>query len=389
MCHQDVMNQRLSEKLRFLSALLVCLLMIFADRVITVQNTPGIDTPDNALFQYRSAFKKTGRHDLQQLRDLLYRQLDHEDIRVRMNIAEVLGELPGPGILDDLWKIYINETDAFVRRSAIAGMLNHNDPAVLTFLVQSLSDTDAEVRRQSIEGCLALADASLKEAFETRLAQESDPLNRLAIAALLYKIGDTAQLDYLKNALLQESSPETREYLAHMLQDSNVTIGAPVIEEVLRQEKDPAVKIWLATLLAAQGDAANLDDLKNSVSREENLELKSSAAQALNALGEQDYVYPFLLDLLKTGDEGVRERAIEDLVDFKDYPLLPILDQVLKNDPSITVREIAAWAMGERREHEALPYLEQSLYDESAFVRTGVIAALYKILSGEGRTQRE
>ncbi|MFA5261141.1 MAG: HEAT repeat domain-containing protein [Candidatus Omnitrophota bacterium] len=383
------MNQHFSEKIKFFFALFVCLLIIFADRVITFKDISGIDSPDNALFKYRSYIKETRRHNLKQLKDILYRQLDHENIRVRMNAAEVLGELEEPDVLNQLWRIYLNENDAFVRNSAIAGMLNQRDPAVLKLLLHAMSDADPEVRRESIQGCLAFADASLKGFLETKFTEESDPLNRLALAALLYRIGDTTKLIYLKDALLQEKNPEVRVYVAHMLhvahmlQDTGVEINAPIIKEILDKENNPAVKIWLAALLAAQGDTSALDYLKNLVSGQENPALKSSAAQALNALGEQAYVYPYLLDLLKTGDEGIRERAIEDLVDFRNYPLLPVLNQVLKNDPSITVREIAAWAMGERKEKEALPYLEQGLYDESAFVRTGVIAALYKILSVE------
>jgi len=52
-------------------------------------------------------------------------------------------------------------------------------------------------------------------------------------------------------------------------------------------------------------------------------------------------------------------------------------------DQHVVVREIAAWLLGERRRKEALPYLEKTLYDESEFVRTGVLIALYKIFEGK------
>ncbi len=392
------MNYHFSEKIRFIFGLLVCLLFIFADRIMTVKDRPeilapgvkvpfinssDIDIPDTALLEYQSYIQRTGHHDLKQLKALLYNRLGHNDIRVRMNAVEVLGEVDDPDVLDRLWKIYLHDDEAFIRNSAIAGMLNHGTPEVLEFLTQSISDTDPEVRRQSVEGCMVFADAALQGLIETRFAQETDTLNRIALAALLYKIGDKEKLAYLTDVLLHEPSLEFRIYTAHMLQDSGVKINPEDIKEIFVQETHPEVKIWLAALLAGQGDTSGLDDLKHIVSGDADPVLKSSAAQALNALGEQAYVYPYLLDLLKTGDEAIRERALEDLVDFKDYPLLPVLSRVLKDDPSITVREIAAWVMGERKDIEALPCLEQGLNDKSAFVRTGVIAALYKILSAQ------
>ena len=374
------MSNHSSEKLKFVFGLLVCLFLVFAYRFLTLNDTATIETPDKAVFEYRSNFEKTGRHDLKRLRDVLYQQFHHPDIRVRMNIAEVLGEFPGPDILPDLWKIYLNESDAAVRNSAVAGMLNHGGPAILKFLLQSMSDPDPDIRRESIQGCSVFADASLRGILEKKYAEEFDPLNRLALAAVLYKAGDTAMVGYLKDALLHNRDPRIRAYVAHLLQDSGIQIDTPIIQESIAQENIPEVKVWLGALLAVQGDAAALAYLKDTVSGHQNPDIRSSAAQALNALGEQAYVYPFLLELLETGDEDIRERAIEDLVDFHGYPLLPVLDHVLRNDPSITVREIAAWAMGERKEIAALPYLERGLYDQSAFVRTGVVAALYKIL---------
>jgi len=392
------MNYHFSEKIRFVFGLLVCLLLIFADRIMTVKDRPevlaprvetpfinssDIDIPDAALLEYQSYIQTTGHHDLKQLKALLYNRLRHKDIRVRMNVVEALGELDDPDILDRLWEIYLHDDEEFIRNSAIAGMLNRGTPEVLTLLTQTISDTDPEVRRQSIEGCLAFADAAFQGLIETRFAQETDALNRIALAALLYKIGDKEKLAYLTDALLYEPSPEFRIYTAHMLQDSGLKINPDVIKKIFVQETHPEVKIWLAALLAEQGDTSGLDDLKHIVSGDADPFLKSSAAQALNALGEQAYVYPYLLDLLKTGDEAIRERALEDLVDFKGYPLLPVLSRVLKDDPSITVREIAAWVMGERKDIEALPCLEQGLNDKSAFVRTGVMAALYKIVSAQ------
>ena len=367
------------EKLKFLFWLFVCLLIIFADRLLTLTGPALVDTPDKALFEYRADFNRTGRHDLNRLKDVLYQQLGHTDIRVRMNVAEVLGELKGPGIMNDLWKIYTTESEAAVRNSAIAGLLNHGSPAVLDFLWEAMSDPDPDVRREAIEGCSVFADASHRDILEKKFTVEPAPLNRLALAAVLYKIGDTGKTTYLKNGLLENRDPQIRNYVAHLLQDSGIKIDPVIINEGLAHENTPVVKVWLTALLAAQGDAPARESLKNLLASDEEPALRSPAAQALNALGERAFVYPYLLELLKADQEEVRERAIEDLVDFKDYPLLPVLSRVLNSDPSITVREIAAWTMGERGDPAALPFLEHALYDKSAFVRTGVLAALYKI----------
>ena len=148
-------------------------------------------------------------------------------------------------------------------------------------------------------------------------------------------------------------------------------------------ENEINTKIWLAGIMAKHGDQEGLIYLKEMLVAE-SMTIKSEAARVLFEIGENDIVYPQLIALLKDADDyKIRERAIESIVYFNDRPLMPLLGETLLKDKHYIVREIAAWAMGERKDKTALPYLEKGLHDESAFVRTGVVAALYKILSAE------
>ena len=104
-------------------------------------------------------------------------------------------------------------------------------------------------------------------------------------------------------------------------------------------------------------------------------------ASAISDLGELEYAFPIFLELLKHEDWRIREGVIEEFAAYQKFLLIPILGGIHRHDKNSVVREIAAWAMGERGESAALPYLEQGLYDQNADVRTGALVAIYKIVS--------
>jgi len=336
---------------------------------------------DEAVFKYRDSFDQHKTHRPVLLKEILLMQLSHNDVMPRFNVAEVLGELGDPAILEMLWDVIIKEKTPMVREAAVEGMILTQNKLVVPYFLKLLDDQDVLIRRKAALGCGELADASIQKTLNHAFLREKDELNKITIAAAMAKLGDKGKEKLITNFLLKNTNPDFRYYVINLLHTLRITLDDKTLKKAIENEINLPVKVWMICLLAKEGDTVSLSYLKNILAQSNEAEIKSEAAKALTHLEEFEYVYPFLLALLKEKNWEIRESAIEDLNNFREYPLVPILGEVLLHDENSTVREIAAWALGERKDKAALPYLEKGLYDESADVRTGVIAALYKILT--------
>lgn len=333
------------------------------------------------IIKYRNLLEQNGEHQPYLLKDALYRQFKHRDPLVRKNVAEVIGELNEPDTADTLWDILTNEKNRSVRHAAATAMHRLGDKSAVRYLVRLLDDDDVLVRREAAIGLCDFDDVSILEELEEAYRRESDKLNKLTIASSMAQLGDEKKARFIEKSILNSPEPEVRKYAAYMLCMLEINSNITVLKSAMNQEEeDLYVKVCVAGALAKRGDSPGLDYLRDIVSKSKIAALKSYAAHALSEIEDFEYVYPFLVELLKEREPRIRERAVEDLVGSKNPQLVHILGDILLNDENIIVREIAAWALGESKDEIALPYLEKGLYDDSAFVRTGVAAAIYKII---------
>jgi hypothetical protein len=105
-----------------------------------------------------------------------------------------------------------------------------------------------------------------------------------------------------------------------------------------------------------------------------NSEIQWQAADALGTLGS-DAVVP-LIYVLDNGYKSVRIGAIESLGAIRDPRSVRPLAHLLKHDPAIEVRWIAALALGEIGDSTAIPPLVESLRDKERYVRYGAARSL-------------
>ena len=105
-----------------------------------------------------------------------------------------------------------------------------------------------------------------------------------------------------------------------------------------------------------------------------NSEIQWQAADALGTLGS-DAVVP-LIYVLDNGYKSVRIGAIEALGAIRDPRSVRPLAHLLKHDPAIEVRWIAALALGEIGDSTAIPPLVESLRDKERYVRYGAARSL-------------
>lgn len=358
--------------------LLISMIMNQSKKII-----PSQKSPDEAVFSYREKLSNTQTHDIDLLRKTLYLQKKHTDYRVRFNIAEVLGELDDPDVLEELWSITQSQDHPSIREAAVEGMCLHNDNAAFPYLKTLLSDPQKQIRKKTIECFDHFGDESVLDVLQKAYMAESQKDVRLLIAIVLVHLGDDNKLTSILESLANDPSVENRILITEYLLDRPVAVRPEQIAAIYANEKHPLVKIKMARMLGNLGDTQGIPFLKNVLIREGDPHLRTAAAWALvdqRHGSYREFVYPYLLKLLKNEDWELREKIVEILDNYDDYSLTPLLADLLKNDPHPVIREIAAWLMGERKDPVALDVLEKGLYDSSSDVRTGVLAALYKIL---------
>lgn len=339
---------------------------------------------DEAVFRYRESLQQNKKHHLDLLREVMFMQLNHPDPEVRKNVAEVIGELDGPGRVDILRDIIDDEQIPLVQEAAVEGMCLSNDKSAVKYLLELLDDKNVFIRRKAANGLGHLGDKSILNVLDSAFSSEEDEFNRVMVALVMARLGDIEKLKLIESVLISHPRAEVRKYVATKLLSFNIILDEDVIEDAMQTERDENVRIRIACIQAYMGNQSRLFYIKDTLSKNKTTDIYFEAAQCLSELGELEYVYPFLLELLKEKDWRMRENVIEKLVEFGDFPLTDLFGEILLHDESYIVREIAAWALGERKDKAALPYLEKGLYDESAYVRTGVVAALYRILKAKG-----
>lgn len=339
---------------------------------------------EKAVNEYRNLIEQGGTHRVDLIKKILYLQLKHKSSEVRRNIVEILGELNEPDTPDILWNAFVHEKSSDVKCAALTGIAEFADKSAAKYLVKALKDKDISVRKEAALACGDLGEESVSKELEEAFRRESNKFNKLAIASSMIALGDEKKAAFIENLALHNADCEIRRYAAELLSFVGSAFNITISADDINQEKDPDVKVWSACALAIRGDSSMVRYLRHILSESKSPPVRSHAAHVLcDGLGDFEYVYPFLLELLTENDPRIREDAVEDLADFKKPQLIPILGEVLLSDSNIVVREIAAWALGKIGNKSALAYLEKGLYDDSAFVRTGVIAAIYKILTAE------
>lgn len=348
--------------------------------------------PAGAIIEYRNLIEQGRGHQAALLKKILYMQFKHKDSDVRRCVAEVLGELNEPNTPAFLWNIFKNEKSPQVKCAALTGIAEFGDKSASKYLVKALRDKDISVRKEAALDCGDLGDESVLSDLKSAFRRESNRFNKLAIASSMIALGEEKKAAFMENIVLNDADAETRRYAAYLLSFAGTDFNIKISRGNINQENDPYVKIWSACALAIRGDNSMLRYLRRIVAESKMPLVRSQAAHALcDGLDDFEYVYPFLIELLAENDPAIREDAVEDLADIKNKrpQIIPILGEVLLNDNNLIVREVAAWALGEIKNKNALPYLERGLYDDSPFVRTGVSAAIYKILTTESNGEKQ
>jgi HEAT repeat protein len=332
---------------------------------------------------YQGALNSPLKNRIELLKQYIYSLPNHPDAHVRFNVVEAMGELQDPGMPERLWKIFKAEKDPGVKESAIEGLVLTREKSNLKYFLRLMRNKTHGIRLRAAIISGEIGDRSAIPDLKAALRKERDPIIKMAMIASIAKLEQEEKADYLEYAMVGADDPQERKFAVRQILDCKFKLDENKLLDDLLLEKDENVRIWIMNILALRENEEKwVEQLKKILNDTDNEALQLDIIEILTDLdrGYEDYVYPYILNLMKDDDPDIRELAIERLFDLKKYPVTEILTPVLINDKDVIVREIAAWSMGERRESTAVPILEMALSDRSDFVRTGVVIALYKIL---------
>ncbi len=231
-----------------------------------------------------------------------------------------------------------------------AGIVMSEEPQRPAALVEALSGYNTRVaeyaafrlNRMPEERLqdLNLDDRSLYENLREAIRGGSAPVD-VYIAGIVGKLQGKHREDLLLDALNSDSAEVLR-----------ATIPA------VRESPRPVVVSSLESLL-----------------QHANSGVREAAANALSRSGEESSIAA-LKSALKDEEANVRWFAVESLRKLEASSTVPVLVELLENDPSPLVREISASTLGEFGQPAAFPALRRALEDDNRRVRNQVARAL-------------
>ena len=266
----------------------------------------------------------------------------------------------------------LSDSNASVRRAAAQSLGNLHARRAVSALITALGDKSREVRSAAASALGNLEDAKAIPALTKLMNDESPEVREQAINALSRFEGEVPAAPML--AALGDSRAEIRARAADILGNIGDRAAIPALTKLL---KDPSADVRREALQslsrfadASAGTAmlASLDDA--------NPDVRASALQAVRS-ARIAMTEATVLKLLADNSRDVRHQAVESL---RDQPLLPAivtaLTKLIADDPSGDVKEAAVETLAEARNPAARDAIKGALNSPDARVRRAAAEAL-------------
>jgi HEAT repeat protein len=211
---------------------------------------------------------------------------------------------------------------------------------------------------------------------------------------------ETKQLSQQKNLInaVLRNGADDRKRAARALSFHKNMPSVAVLVDILINDADSNVRAAAAKSLHDIADPAAYETLIRSAAAEPDKDVRKAArlaADHIKSKNDPNRLYvspqmppmnegePFLgnhLEELRYGSSEIREKAADEMDDYKGTQAVSALINVLVNDPDEDVREEAAKTLGKIGDRMALPFLKWTKYnDTDKSVRETADKALDKI----------
>lgn len=305
------------------------------------------------------AIKVLGNSHIMDARPLLLSKLTAKDGRVREAVAESLGELASPDVIEPLTQL-LSDPNNEVRKSAVFSLfqcVTSKEVDVVSLLKPLLhtlkNDLDFDVR----EGAAQILGLSDEKSIVPALIESLENTESSVVIRSLGKVGG----QHVINVLLRHLKSTDRNILGQCAEELG-NIGEPydrnIYDALLSHINNEHILVRCNAIeaLCKIGRDWAVPILINSLS-DEDYHVRLSAAECLNWLKANAAIKPLLV-LLNDESDAVRHPVIDFLGQFEDKQAVEPLIEMLKVSNSYT-RGLAARSLGYIGDHAALPALEQ------------------------------
>ncbi|MFH0878771.1 MAG: HEAT repeat domain-containing protein [Lentisphaerota bacterium] len=297
--------------------------------------------------------------------------LHSKDRNTRRAAAQELGNRKDAASVPALIEA-LHDEDNTVRDMAARSLAEIKEPSAIIPMIQSLtSDFEGHIEQAIVRmGSVAVEPlVSAMESLDSRIREKATFILKriqepLAIESLLAGLGDESAESRvhasweLRNVLRVKKDPGVIDPLIASLNDENTDVRSNAAE-ALGELKDPRAVEPLTQLLRDPS-------------------LSRAAAWALGEIKDSRAV-PSLIQSLGSENQGIRENAASALSHIGAVAVEPMMASLKTG--SAEARQSGAWALGEIKDHRAMPLLMELLKDEDMLVRAKALEALGSIAS--------
>ena len=324
--------------------------------------------------------------------------LKNNDINIKSRCSDVLGEIGSPAYqplveainsgddvfrswvvitlgkihdskIPDVLKIYLNDKSPDVRSSAIWGLGEQRNPAVIELLSPALSDSDYYCRRDAIKAFAKIGQPAIPELTKTVRSGENNA--RLAAGIALGLIKKDA-VDSLLVLLDEKDENIKLAASAGLGRSKYVRIVDNLVEAM--NTGNMAIRDTIAIALGKFGSSATAKLIP--ALNHKSASVRMGVIYALGMIRDPKSVSPLVQTMQSNPDSSIRTQALISLRNIKDSAAIEPISQQLRNDKSQTVRINAAYALGLMKDERAIPALYTALNDKIALVRINSAWAL-------------
>ena len=310
---------------------------------------------------------------------------DKQHPQVRANAAYVLGHLDSKQAISPLGAALQEDKDWRVRRAAAEALGELGDKVGLELLLKSLKEVKYWVPSAPAEALVKLDDKNAVAPLIAILKDDKQhPRVRANAAYVLDHLDSKQVISPLRAALMNDPSERVRSAAAETLGHLGSKEAISPLGAALKEDPSERVRLYAAQSLGELGDKVGLELLLKSLKEIKN-SIPSSPAKALVKLDDKNAVAP-LIAILEDDKQHpcVRANAAYVLGHLGSKEAIPLLRNVLKDNPSERVRCAAAAALGQLGTTEVIPLLRSVLKDDpSEDVRRAVAQALGQLGSKE------
>jgi HEAT repeat protein len=306
-------------------------------------------------------------------REFLAEQLHHESARVRLAVVEAISAAGRHDLPAELIEAAREDPDGAVRARCLEVLRAFGVKDAVTVALERLGDAEQSVRTAATLLLGDLGDAALAQTIRPRVTDPEPSVRAAAARALGYIHATDVEAEVIR--LLRDPEPAVRVAAAEGAAEGRWS-GTVSTLEALLSDSDGAVRVAAARALGRAASPAVIPALVHTF-RDATPDLRQAITEAVAEIRLEEL--PTLLDMmLERNDLESRLAAVGTVAEAPRAPALSLLERLWR-DPAPEVRAATAAVLAERGGARAGELLEGGLADPDEVVRARALDGLCRL----------